>query len=118
MQPEKEIWLDAQLSPALSPFIFQTCGILCKPVRELGLLSADDADIFKMAKEFEKQVLIITKDSDFVDLLIRQGSPPKIIYLTCGNTSNVILREIFSLKLAEAIRLLDMAENEIVEISD
>ena len=106
MLPEKEIWLDAQLSPALSSFIFQLCTIHCKPIRELGLRDANDAEIFSKAKEQQKTIIIITKDSDFVDLLIRHSAPPKIIFLTCGNTSNDILREIFSMRLAEAINLL------------
>jgi predicted nuclease of predicted toxin-antitoxin system len=36
----------------------------------------------------------MTKDSDFVDLVERLGPPPQIIWLTCGNTSNLRLREI------------------------
>ena len=31
---------------------------------------------------------MITKDRDFVELLGRLGPPPKIIWITCGNTSN------------------------------
>ncbi|MDF5718318.1 MAG: DUF5615 family PIN-like protein [Rhizonema sp. NSF051] len=30
---------------------------------------------------------MITKDSDFVDLVDRLGTPPQIIWLTCGDTS-------------------------------
>ena len=118
MLPETEIWLDAQLSPAISTFIFQTFTVSCKAMRELGLRDADDAVIFTKAKEHAKRIIIVTKDSDFVDLLIRQGAPPKIIFLTCGNTSNDSLKEILSMRLQEAIKLLDAAENNIVEITD
>jgi predicted nuclease of predicted toxin-antitoxin system len=34
----------------------------------------------------------MTKDSDFVALVEREGPPPQIIWLTCGNTSNVYVR--------------------------
>ncbi len=58
----------------------------------------------------------MTKDSDFVSLLDRFGSPPKIIWLTCGNTSNSNLKIILSKTLQTAIELFDNGE-EIVEIS-
>lgn len=118
MLPNGEIWLDAQLSPALVSFIFQLSGIDCLAVRDLGLRDANDVDIFTQAKKRSSAVVIITKDADFLDLLIRYGSPPKIIFLTCGNTSNHKLKEIFSLRLKEAMDLLESSDNDIVEISD
>ena len=83
MLPEKEIWLDAQLSPSISAFISQTFNIACKAVREIGLRDPDDAAIFRTAKQDPKSIVIITKDSDFLDLIIRLGALPKIIFLTC-----------------------------------
>lgn len=118
MQPDSELWLDAQLSPALVSFIAQLSGISCVAVRDLGLRDANDVDIFNQGKNHLSSVIIITKDADFLDLLIRYGSPPKIIFLTCGNTSNVVLKEIFSLRLIEALDLLKNADNDLVEISD
>jgi predicted nuclease of predicted toxin-antitoxin system len=58
----------------------------------------------------------MTKDSDFVDLVERLGSPPQIIWLTCGNTSNARLREILSETLSRALELLAAGET-LVEIS-
>jgi predicted nuclease of predicted toxin-antitoxin system len=58
----------------------------------------------------------MTKDSDFVSLLERFDSPPKIIWLTCGNTSNANLKIILSKTLQDAIDLLESGEK-IVEIS-
>jgi predicted nuclease of predicted toxin-antitoxin system len=34
----------------------------------------------------------MTKDADFVELLERQGPPPQVVLVTCGNTSNARLR--------------------------
>jgi predicted nuclease of predicted toxin-antitoxin system len=82
------------------------------------LRNADDIEIFTKAKQHESSIIIITKDADFVDLIIRLGSPPKVILLTCGNTSNAMLKEIFSFQLKEAITMLGSAENDIVEIAD
>ena len=50
-----------------------------------------------------------------MELLERHGVPPKIIWLTCGNTSDAVLREIFSVNFQEALRLLE-AGDELVEI--
>jgi predicted nuclease of predicted toxin-antitoxin system len=57
----------------------------------------------------------MTKDSDFISLLEKFGSPPKVIWLTCGNTSNANLKNILSTTLQDAIDLLENGE-EIVEI--
>jgi predicted nuclease of predicted toxin-antitoxin system len=59
--------------------------------------------------------VVLTKDSDFVRLLERYGPPPKIILLTCGNTSNANLKVILDSTLRDAIKLLNGGE-ELVEI--
>ena len=55
-------------------------------IRDLDLREAEDPDIFYKAREAD--AIVITKDRDFVELLGRLGPPPKIIWITCGNTSN------------------------------
>lgn len=109
------IWIDAQISPKIAKWISQELGFQCIAVRDLGLLTADDKDIFLKAKE--NNAVIITKDSDFVNLYRQLGNPPKIIYLTCGNTSNDHLIEIFKKNLVKAIEILTGDEG-LVEISD
>ena len=117
MQPDSfEIWIDAQLSPSLADFIKQSFGISGKALKELGLRDADDLIIFKAAKE--KNAIILTKDSDFVDLTIRLGTPPKVIWLTCGNTSNDSVKKILKNKLLQVLEMLGNPENDIVEIAD
>ena len=82
-------------------------------MRELGLRGAEDDGIFFAARKAAD--VVITKDIDFVILLERHGSPPKIIWLTCGNTSDAALRQILTAKFPEALRLLDSGED-LVEI--
>lgn len=60
--------------------------------------------------------VVMTKDEDFVQLLHRLGSPHKIIWITCGNTSNNRMKEILASNLEKALKLLDVSD--IVEISD
>jgi predicted nuclease of predicted toxin-antitoxin system len=108
------IWIDAHLSPAIATWITDTFGITAVALRDLGLRDAEDPEIFEAAKE--QGVIFMTKDSDFVDLVERLEAPPQIIWLTCGNTSNVRLCEILSSTLLDALELLKSGEK-LVEIS-
>ncbi len=83
-------------------------------MRDIGLRDAEDLEIFKVAKA--QEVIFMTKDSDFVNLVERLETPPKIIWLTCGNTSNARLREILSVTLVDALEFLQTGEK-LVEIS-
>ncbi len=109
------IWIDAQISPAIAIWIEQNFRIETKSLRELGLRDAEDVDIFLAAKK--SCAVIVTKDADFVALIDRFGSPPQVIWLTCGNTSNAKLKQILSALLADAVALLESGES-LVEISD
>jgi len=109
------IWIDAQLSPALAPWIIVTFGIESHPVREFGLHRANDPPIFQAARDAE--AVVMTKDSDFLVLLDRFGPPPQILWITCGNTSNARLKEVLRLSLPRSIDLLRKGER-LVEISD
>ncbi len=109
------LWIDAQLSPALAEWISENfANIEATTVRDLGLRDAEDQVVFFSAREADATVM--TKDSDFLELQRRLGAPPKIIWVTCGNTSNVRLREILSSSLQEAVELLEGGEV-LVEIT-
>lgn len=110
-----KIWIDAQLSPLIAKWITERFAIDAVPVRDLGLSEASDKEIYNRAKS--ENVVVITKDIDFKILQDKLGPPPKIIWLTCGNTSNVKLKEILDKNLAKSLALLESGEL-IVEISD
>ena len=107
------IILDAQLPPALAVWITEIFEIPCFSAQFLNLRHAEDEEIFAFSKT--KNAIVITKDDDFVSLLNRFGSPPKVIWLTCGNTSKNRLKEIFEANLASALTLLET--NDLVEIT-
>ena len=109
------IWIDAQLSPAIAAWIAHTYGIPALAVRDIGLRQAKDKIIFDAARA--ANVVVMTKDSDFVELLERHGPPPKVLWVTCGNTSNLKLQEILSHTLSDALELLERGES-LVEITD
>ncbi|WP_459872906.1 DUF5615 family PIN-like protein [Endothiovibrio diazotrophicus] len=66
-------WIDAQLSPALAPWIKERFGVDAYSVKYLGYRDADDVDIFLSAKQ--AGVIVITKDRDFLDLLDTHRTP-------------------------------------------
>jgi len=55
-------------------------------VRELGLENYSDRRIWEYAKK--ESYAIVTLDSDFYDLNLILGTPPKIIWLRIGNATS------------------------------
>jgi predicted nuclease of predicted toxin-antitoxin system len=111
-----KIWLDAQLSPSLCQWIATTFGVEAEPVLSVGMLEAEDPAIFEQAKRQDVDV-VMTKDRDFVELVERLGPPPKVIWITVGNTSNRNLKRILSETLQNAFEILEAGEP-LVEIGD
>jgi predicted nuclease of predicted toxin-antitoxin system len=108
------IWIDAQLSPAIAKWIAENFPVTAVALRDIGLRDASDRQIFSAAQQ--AGAVVMTKDSDFVELINRLGSPPQVIWLTCGNTSNVRLKQILSTTLLQAVQLLQAGEP-LVEIN-
>lgn len=108
------IWLDAQLSPALAPWIQSTFSVETHALRDLELRNATDEEIFQAA--VSAGAILMTKDSDFIKLQHQKGKPLQIIWLTCGNTSNSFLRSLLMTALPQALVLLEAGEG-LVEIS-
>lgn len=71
------LWIDAQLSPAIASWITEDFPVIATALRDLGLRDATDPVIFNAAKNAD--VIVMTKDADFPQLLERFGPPPKII---------------------------------------
>ncbi len=107
------IWVDAQLSPRTARWIEANFPGAATPLRDLGLRDAGDEEIFEAARVAD--AIVLPQDSNFVHLLERQGGPPKILWLTCGNTSEVALQQILSQHLTTALDLLAGGED-LVEI--
>lgn len=110
-----KIWLDAQFSPVIAQWLSSTYGVDAVAVRDLKLRDARDRDIFLSARE--AKAIILTKDRDLADLAIQLRSPPQVLWVTCGNTSNAKLKAILTKAWPAATSLLNAGE-QIVEISD
>jgi len=63
----------------------------------------------------EACVILITKDKDFADMVMRKGSPPQVIWLRCGNTTEDRLKKLLETHLDQALKFLAKGED-LVEI--
>lgn len=107
------IWLDAHFSPRLAEWMQDVLGHEAQPIRDMGLRNAEDDEIFDRGRE--EDVTLMTKDRDFADMVSRKGSPPRVIWLRCGNTSEERLKDLLEKHLNEALEFLASGED-LVEI--
>ncbi len=111
-----KIIIDAQISPAIAAWINRTFNdIQAISARSVKLQFAIDSEIYTYAKE--NGYVIMSKDDDFLNQLQKHGSPPALIWITSGNTSNAKMREILTSTLPKVKNLIEKGEP-IVEISD
>ena len=104
--------LDAQLPPQLAVWLRNVRRIDAKALRELGLRDADDREIFDAARA--NNVILLSKDADFVELVSRLGAPPKLMWPNCGNVSNEALQGLLTQRLSAALEVLQT--DDIVEL--
>jgi len=62
-----KFWIDAQLPPTLAEWLAENFKVEAHCVKSLGLRDARDIDIFQSARSSD--VVIITKDIDFIQLV-------------------------------------------------
>lgn len=108
------VWVDAQLPPSLARWLTNEAGVAAQHVADMDLLTAKDAVIFEAARANHVEV-VVTKDEDFLVLLERNGPPPQVVWITCGNVRNAELREIVLAAWPRVLALLQNSEP-LVEI--
>jgi predicted nuclease of predicted toxin-antitoxin system len=79
---------------------------------DVGFDEAEDIDIWQYAKEHGFDIL--TKDADFLDIAIRLGPPPKVIFLHVGNGPTRTIIELFSRHRQEIQERLNHEEVSII----
>jgi predicted nuclease of predicted toxin-antitoxin system len=109
------VWVDEQLSHALAPWITAQFSVEAHSVDELGFAQADDREIFQAGRA--AGAVVMTKDSDFADLVYRHGPPPQILLIAVGNSRNARLKEILTATWPAAVDLLRSGEP-LVQISE
>ena len=108
------IWLDAHLSPRIAKFITEKLGHHAAALSDLNLQSEEDSVLFEKAAK--NNVIFVSKDKVFAELVQRRGPPTHVIWLTCGNTTESRLKEVFELHLELALGMIEQGEP-LVEIS-
>ncbi|WP_224995127.1 DUF5615 family PIN-like protein [Cesiribacter sp. SM1] len=104
---------DQNISPKIAKQLEDTFpGV--KQVRHLGLENASDLEIFEYAKS--NGYAVVTFDSDFVDLNVLRGFPPKIIWLRTGNLTTKSIAELISKNVVAIRNFLQSEEALILEI--
>lgn len=66
-----------------------------KHVSDVGLSGADDTEIWQFARK--EGFVIVTFDSDYYDMALIQGYPPKVIWLRTGNIPTKQIEELLLL---------------------
>ena len=105
-----KFWIDAQLPPKLASWLKVTFKVDAKSLKDLGLRDAEDQEIFSAARN--QETVIVTKDSDFIELVTRTGTPPQILWVTCGNVTNRNLKRIFQNALSRSFAFTSRRRND------
>jgi predicted nuclease of predicted toxin-antitoxin system len=61
-------------------------------VKLAKLERASDDEIWKFARR--ENFVIVTLDADFADIAALRGSPPKVIWLRCGNQPTAVVERL------------------------
>lgn len=116
MPPENwEIWLDTQLSPIIAKWMAEYTGQTVKSSYSLQSNSLSDLAIYNMAKS-SGNVIIVSKDADFDELVNRLGAPPKLIVIKKGNCDNREMWAFIKPNIMKAIKTLITSNINIVEL--
>lgn len=78
---ELQIWIDAQLPPALARWFKTELDTAAVHVAHIDLLDASDPAIFSASRAADRPVGILTKDDDFSRLVNQHGPPPQVVWL-------------------------------------
>jgi predicted nuclease of predicted toxin-antitoxin system len=110
-----KVWVDAQLPPVLARWLGEVPGIDAAHTFTLGMIGASDSAIFDAARA--ANVVVVTKDADFVEMVGRLGPPPQVVWVTTGNVTNAALHHLVSAAWPRAVELLRAGEP-LVELGD
>jgi predicted nuclease of predicted toxin-antitoxin system len=104
--------IDAQLPPALADQLLAQ-GYHAEHVVRIGLGTASDKAIWEQASRSD--MVLITKDEDFVSGSWASALKPQVIWIRLGNTTNRVLWRAFQESLPEVLQALEAGER-VIEI--
>ncbi len=95
-----KLLLDENLSRRIIPVILDVYPESSQ-IALLGMDSADDRQVWAYAQQ--NGYMLVTQDSDFNEMSVLYGHPPKVIWLKCGNQPRRRIVEIL-LSITEEVR--------------
>ncbi|HTB83136.1 MAG TPA: DUF5615 family PIN-like protein [Candidatus Sulfotelmatobacter sp.] len=82
--------------------------------RLLNFSTADDLTIWQHAKE--NGFVVVTLDKDFSELALQRSTPPKIIWLRCGNSTVAEVERLLRANFADIQKFESHPDAEVLEI--
>ena len=108
-----KLLFDQNISFKITRFIESTFPG-CVHVTQVGFQDESDNRIFEFARS--NGYTIVTFDSDFIDLCVVKGAPPKIIWLRTGNQTTKVLERILLVQKETIQQFLAQSDDAILEI--
>jgi predicted nuclease of predicted toxin-antitoxin system len=108
-----KLLFDQNLSPSLAAY-FKDSFEVSLHVKDIELDTSDDRIVWEYAKS--NHFTIITKDSDFNNIVSLYGFPPKVIWVRRGNCSTNLIKDIIETHIEIIMKFIDNDENGILSI--
>lgn len=86
-----KLLFDQNLSPRLSEALSEIFPHSAH-VRDKGLATATDREVWDFARS--EGFTIVTKDSDFNELVVLKGAPPSVIWIRVGNCTTDAIEQL------------------------
>lgn len=102
--PLVKLLFDENLSPRLARAVADDFPNSAH-VHEMNLGATDDSEIWRYA--LDNHFTIVSKDSDFLDISIVSGHPPKVIQLNVGNVSTSTTEKLLKQNLSHLKRFME-----------
>ncbi|MDE2311286.1 MAG: DUF5615 family PIN-like protein [Betaproteobacteria bacterium] len=103
-----KLLFDENLAPSLA-LVLADIFPQSKHVARIGLGAALDREVWEYAREH--RYTLVSKDSDFHELSLLYGSPPKVIWIRRGNCTSRQIEFILRNKLEDIRSLVDNPES-------
>jgi len=101
-----KFFIDANLPFRLAKFLLQKGYHILHTDDLPNKERTTDKEIRKVAKE--QNLIVITKDSDFLDSHLIQGIPSKLLLITTGNIVNKELLDLFNNNFNQIVQLFEL----------
>ena len=109
-----KLLFDQNISFRILPMLGLPVFADCRHVKTVGLDNCNDTDIWQFARQ--QGFTIVTFDSDFFDMLVVHGFPPKIIWFRTGNLTTSQIAEWMMNNNIKILSFIDNQEQSCLEI--